>query len=228
MRIPFRYRLSTGFLVPVIILASYVSLHSQEGGSLENPTKLMTGSVTSDVGDPLDGGMILVFEDPYPNVVTSSKINSGEGYRLLLDPSKIYTFRIEAPGFFSDEYLISTPEGYDYQEITENFTLHAIPKDSTLFLGEPFRGETAEFTESGIISVIAFLKKNPSVVVTINVGLVEDAVDPVSKARVGAIKKLFTENDLSVTRITWSRDVGQPFNQYGITISGFLSEESEG
>ncbi len=224
MRIPFGKRLLAFFIIPATFLANDVSMVAQETGSLENPTKLMMGTVTSDVGEEIDGGIILVFEDPYPNVVTSSKINRGEGYRLLLDPSKIYTFRIEAPGYFSDEVLISTPAGYDYEEVSENFTLHAIPADSTLYTGSPFVGESAEFTDEGIESVITFLKENPSTTVTINVGLVEDAVDPVSKARVSAIKDLFTENELSVTRITWERDLNRPFNEFAIAISGFITE----
>ena len=213
------------FSLALFLMFGHSTLQAQETGSLENPTKLVSGQITAQDGSVVEQGRVLVFEDPYPNVVTSSKINRDEGYRLLLDPSKIYIFRIEAPGFFTEEILISTPAGYDYAEITENFVLQQIANDSVLYEGEPFVAESADFTEAGISSVVSFLKENPTVEVTIEVGLVEDAVDPVSKQRVGAIKHLFVENELSLTRITWSRDLDRPFNNFAIRISGFLAEE---
>ncbi len=217
------FKSATSILVTLLLLASVVQGTAQDGGKLEQPTKLYMGLVTADDGSPVDGGKIYVFEDPYPNVVTSSKINSGDGYKIYLDPEKIYIFRIEAPGFYTQEFIISTPTGPDYLEVTENFEIHPIPLDTALYQGSPFVADTPEFDGASLMEVISFLKENPTANVTIAVGLVEDAVDPVSKARVGAIKELFMEHELSLTRITWFRDLGSPFNTFAIRVSSFTA-----
>ena len=209
--------LLTAFL---LLLLTAVTGTAQEG-KLEQPTKLYMGLVTADDGSTVDGGKIYVFEDPYPNVVTSSKINSGDGYKIYLDPEKIYIFRIEAPGFYTQEFIISTPTGPEYIEVTEHFEIHPIPIDTTLYAGAPFVGDTPEFEGEALQGMIEFLKENPTVEVTIAVGLVENAVDAVSKARVAAIKDLFTKNELSLTRITWFRDLESPFNSFAIRVTGF-------
>ncbi len=215
------------FILSLIILtvASAGSATAQDVGKLENPTKLYTGMVTAPDGTPVNHGKVLIFEDPYPNVVTSSKINEGLGYRVQLDPEKIYIFRVEAPGYFSQEYIFSTPSGPEYAEITENLTIEPIPLDSVLFTGEPFAPESAALEGASLEDMVTFLDENPTVEVTIAVGLVEDRVDPVTRSRVDAIKRLFEENGLSLTRITWFRDLSRPFNSFAVTITGFHEED---
>lgn len=208
-------------LTLLCLLLTPLILPAQEGGRLENPTKLYMGMVTAPDGTPVTSGKVLVFEDPYPNVVTSSKISGEIGYRFQLDPEKIYVFRVEAPGYFSQEYIFSTPSGFDYAEVTENLTVEPIRKDSVLFSGTPFEPETATIRAGALDEVVHFLSENPSVLVTIAVGLTEDRVDPLTRGRVEAIKALFEATELSLTRITWFRDLASPFDSYRVTITGF-------
>jgi len=224
MRNPSTRLIPLTLIVATLLLFSDRQAAAQEG-RLENPTKLYMGLVTAPDGTPVTSGRVLIFEDPYPNVVTSSKINEGLGYRVQLDPEKMYIFRVEAPGYFSQEYFFSTPSGMEYAEITENLTIEPIPLDSVLFTGDPFAPDSDVLDGASLDDVITFLSDNPTVEVTIAVGLVEDEVDPISRSRVGAIKRLFEEKGLSLTRITWFRDLSRPFNSFAVTITGFHQED---
>ena len=197
--------------------------------SLTNPTKLYTGTIyTAGTNDLAGEGMLYVFEDPYEeSPVTSSRINAtAGGYRVLLDPAKLYWFRIEALGFYTDDFMVSSPPGEDYEERVEDLRIRPIPIDSLLFRGAPFEGETALFSDNAPMrNVLEFLVDNPTVVVEIGVGLEADEVDPVTKKRVNAIKKLFREMDVSTTRIAWTRKLDDPFGTITISIDSFAEPE---
>jgi hypothetical protein len=224
MKYPSVRLISIPVILATLLLFNDVGVFAQVG-ILENPTKLYMGLVTAPDGTPVTTGKVLIFEDPYPNVVTSSKINEGLGYSVQLDPEKLYIFRVEAPGYFSQEYFFSTPSGMEYAEITENLTIEPIRIDSILFAGVPFVPDSEKFAGAPFDDLIEFLDENPTVEVTIAVGLVEDNVDPVTRSRVSAIKRLFEKNGLSLTRITWFRDLSRPINTFAITITGFHQED---
>lgn len=211
-------------LIAAFLCCSGADLSAQK---LTNPTKLYRGIISStENSSPVHSGSVLVFEDPYPEPVTSSKINTGTGeYSMILDPSKIYRLRIEADGYYTSEVILSTPAGSEYQELDEPFEVMPIPKDSVLFSGVPFTDGTNTYADgSGIREAVRFLAENPSVTVVIGVGLVEDKVDPVTKKRVDAIKELFREFDVSTTRIDWDRRLDMELGQYVVKISGFKGE----
>ena len=165
--------------------------------SLTNPTKLYTGVIYelgAESENVVGEGMLYVYEDPYENnPVTSSRINATTGaYRVILDPAKLYWFRVEALGFYTDDFMVASPAGGNYEERSEDLRIRKIPVDSVLFQGTPFDGETATFSDdTPIRKVLEFLVEHPTVIVEIGVGLEADEVDPVTKKRVGAIKKLF-------------------------------------
>jgi len=196
------------------------------GQSLSNPTKLYTGHVISaNGGEHADGGMIYVYEEPYPEHVTSSKITTDGGdYRVILDPEKIYRFTVLAPGFYTEDFIMSTPSGTTYEELVENFEVTPIAVDSILYDGNLFVESGVELASAEVLTeILQFLDRNALVTVAIDVGLVADEVDPLSKQRVDAIKDAFKAAEVSTTRIKWNRDLSSPMNRFVIRISGFLS-----
>lgn len=192
--------------------------------SLSNPTKLYTGTIFNlGSGDLAGEGMLYVYEDPYPTPVTSSRINATTGaYRVILDPAKLYWFRVEVLGYFTDDFMVATPSGGDYREMSEDLHIRPIPIDSVLYSGSPFADGAASFTdEAAVRNVLTFLRENPTVIVEIGVGLEVDKVDPVTKDRVDAIKKLFREIDVSTTRIKWERKLDDPYGLVTIKVDSF-------
>jgi hypothetical protein len=169
--------------------------------------------------------MIYVYEEPYPEHVTSSKITTDGGdYRVILDPEKIYRFTVLTPGFYTEDFIMSTPSGTNYEELVENFELTPIAIDSILYDGTLFTPETADVIDANVLSgILQFLDRNALVTVSVDVGLVADEVDPLSKQRVDAIKAAFKEAEVSTTRIKWNRDLTSPLNRFVIRISGFIS-----
>ena len=215
--------------VMLFVLIAGASAVSSEllAQKLENPTKLYRGIVLMTGSDePAHEGLISVYEEPYPEPVTSSRINTGTGdYSMILDPSKIYRFKVEAIGCYTSEFIISTPGGTNYEELDENFEVSPIPADSILYNGKPFvTGEASFSDEAGIQQVLTFLQVNSSVIVSIGVGLEKDAVDPVSKKRVEALKVKFREMNVSTTRIKWVRMVGDELGLIRISVADFELE----
>ena len=200
------------------------TVESVEAQNLENPTKLYTGAISDPSGTAIDGGMLYVFDEPYPEPVSSSRVGE-QGYRVLLDPAKLYRFRVEVPGFHTGEILLSSPNGSDYQEVTENIELSPIPMDTSLALGTLFVGETDELVDGVLAPALAFMLNAPYVNVTMSVGLVEDAVDPLSNKRVAAIKSAFRSADVDLTRLAWHCDLSRPLHDVALKISSFSSVE---
>lgn len=208
----------------LMVLFCTATLSAQK---LENPTKLYRGIVSlAGSSDVAHDGIIYVYEDPYPTPVTSSKLNTGTGeYSMILDPSKIYRLSVEAVGCYTSEFIIATPAGTNYEELDENFEVDPIPLDSVLYAGKPFAEGGAAFSdESGFRQMISFLVENPAVIVSINVGLLEDKVDAVTKKRVDAIKEMFRELEVSTTRIKWVRLVGEELGLFRVAITEFDPE----
>ncbi|MGE3802097.1 MAG: hypothetical protein AB7H80_13840 [Candidatus Kapaibacterium sp.] len=195
-----------------------------EAQSLTNPTKLYTGAVLSHGSEePVNEAILYVYEDPYPTPVTSSRITTNTAeYRVLLDPAKLYWFRVEALGHFTDDFMVASPRGSNYEELKFDLHIRPIPIDSTLYRGTPFEGETATWgDEAGIKNVLAFMIENPTVKVEIGIGLEVNEVDPLTQDRVNAIKQLFREMEVSTTRIKWDRKLDDPFGTVTMKISGF-------
>lgn len=195
---------------------------------LTNPTKLFKGNVTNESTKTSAGeGMVYVYEDPYPKPVTSSRVNPTTGeYSVILDPSHVYRFSVEVIGCYTSEFILSTPAGIEYEELEENFEVTPIAVDSLLYQGSPFAEGNATFADdAGMREVLTFLNANPTVIVSIGVGLVKDEVDPITKKRVDAIKALFTEMKVSTTRIHWERLVGTPVGTYIVKTKEFGFEE---
>lgn len=193
---------------------------------LTNPTKLFKGIVEKESA-PAGEGMVYVYEDPYPKPVTSSRVNPTTGdYSVILDPSHVYRFVVEVIGCYTSEFIISTPAGTNYEELEENFEVVSIPADSLLYNGSLFaEGKNTFADEAALREVLAFLDANPTVIVSIGVGLEKDEVDPVTKTRVEVIKSMFTEMNISTTRIKWERLVGTPVGTYVIKVKEFGFEE---
>lgn len=224
---PFRsYLLS---LLP-IFLAFVVLSEKASAQKLTNPTKLFKGHIYKAESDvPAGEGMIYVYEDPYPNPVTSSRVNPTTGdYSVILDPSHIYRFSVEVIGCYTSEFVISTPAGTNYEELIENFDVTPIAVDSLLYSGSPFAEGAATFADDASLrEVLMFLDANPTVIVSIGVGLARDEVDPVTRQRVDAIKNLFSEMKVSTTRIRWERLVGTEVGKYIIKVAAFGFEEKK-
>ena len=216
------FSVSTISTLALIFMVSAVA--RSDAQSLSNPTKLYTGSVyTQGTEQVVEEAMLYVYEDPYTTPVTSSHITTTTGeYRVLLDPAKLYWFRVEALGHFTDDFMVATPSGTTYEERKENLPIRPIPLDSVLYSGRPFAGETADWSEEEAIrNVLAFLDENPTVKVEIGVGLEVDEVDPLTQSRVNAIKQIFRDMNISTTRIKWERKLDNPFGMITMTIDGF-------
>lgn len=205
--------------VMVILAGLSVTAGAQ---TLENPTKLYTGAITSTTGEAITHGLLHVFEEPYPEPILTSKVGEN-GYRVLIDPAELYRFRVEAPGYYTFEVLMTTPNGFDYREVNEPFILRPIPQDTVLASGQIFSDDTDELIDGVLQPAFAFMIEQPHVEVTMSVGLVEDAVDPLTKQRVAAIKSAFRAAGIDLVRLEWHRDLDRPFGQYSLAVSGFSS-----
>ena len=195
-----------------------------EAQGLTNPTKLYTGAVfTQGTETIVEDAMLYVYEDPYPTPVTSSRITTNTGeYRVLLDPAKLYWFRVEALGHFTDDFMVASPAGGNYEELSQDMYIRPIPVDSILYRGKPFEGETASWSEKEAIgNVLNFLIENPTVKVEIGMGLEVNEVDPLTQERVNAIKGIFKDMNVSTTRIKWDRKLSDPFGMMTVRVESF-------
>ncbi|MCB0712769.1 MAG: hypothetical protein KDD67_10605 [Ignavibacteriae bacterium] len=217
-------RTTTLFLSVATVVLTFAISADVEAQSLTNPTKLYTGAVLS-LGseEAVNEAILYVYEDPYSTPVTSSRITTNTSeYRVLLDPATLYWFRVEALGHFTDDFMVASPRGTNYEELKFDLHIRPIPIDSTLYRGTPFEGETAAWgDQAGMKGVLAFMLENPTVKVEIGVGLEVNEVDPLTQDRVNAIKQLFREMEVSTTRIKWDRKVGDQFGTITMKISGF-------
>jgi hypothetical protein len=210
------------FAIPFVLII--VAVPAAQSQSLTNPTKMYKGTITlEESGDVPGDGIVKVYEDPYPDAVTSSKVNNETGeYSVILDPATLYRFEVAGLGCYTRDFWLGSPIGGNYEERTVNFTIRKVAIDSILYHGRPFAEGSAQLTDRGDLDrILFFLAENPTVEVAIEVALVKDEVDPVTADRVTAIKEAFRNADVSTTRINWVRKVGDPFNEFTFRISGF-------
>lgn len=173
--------LAAGFLWLLILLPTGAS------AQLKTPVKYIKGILQSTASnDPVDGGRIYVYQGSIAEPVTNSRINPGNGeFKVLLDPSTDYRFEVIAPSFYRTTINFRTPPEIDYEEIDTTFRIPPIPIGQSLYSGRLFEPGSADLrADAGLSSVIATLKRQPNVAVTI--GIVPEvtaaAPAPVKKA----------------------------------------------
>lgn len=196
---------------------------------LTNPTKRYYGVVSDEsTNQPAGEGKVYVYQDPFPDPVTSSKINPGTGeYSFILDPSNIYRLRVESAGYYATDILLSTPPGDNYEEIQENLTVPAILQDSLLYKGTVFGDGTGMLDTVKLNEVIDFLKLNRQVVAGVSVGGGGAPLDDAGKARVQAFKDYFRARGISLTRLSMKLAQELDNGLYVITVADFTLDKDD-
>lgn len=161
-----RFILAAGFLALLMLLPVGAS------AQLKTPVKYIKGVLQSTVGnDPVDGGRIYIYQGSLTEPVTNSRINPANGeFKVLLDPSTDYRFEVIAPSFYRTTINFRTPPEIDYEEIDTTFRIPPIPIGQSLYSGRPFEPGLADLrVDEGLGTLIAMLKRQPNVAVTVAV-----------------------------------------------------------
>ncbi len=189
-----------------IALAGLIILPAIAAAQLENPVKLVTGTISnSKTGEAADGGKLWVYHESKKEAISSSKINPKTGFfRVILDPSTTYRFRIEAPSYYGSDFVIVTPPGINYEEIEENFAVPPLPVDSLLFSGPMFVAGQKELIDPAVLKETAdFMKAQPFVVAGVKMSSSSKKLDDMGEERKRELKNAFRDAGVSLTRFKW-------------------------